>query len=128
MKYLLDSHTFVWLFAKPSLIGNKTKIILSNEESLVYLSIASLWELELKFSKNRFAYSAEELQLAQAQLGVEDLSIRKEHIISSSQVGINHLDPFDLMLCAQARHEKMVLVTADSKLLALFPDSIDARV
>ena len=128
MKYLLDSHIFVWLFAQPHLIGNETKVTLGNIDAQVFVSLASLWELELKYSKRKFAYSAKELQEALVDLGAKELTIRKEHILASSRVGINHTDPFDLMLCAQASSEGMTLVTADKTLLEKLPDSIDARL
>ena len=128
MKYLLDSHVFVWLFAKPSLVGDTTKSLLSNIDSEVFVSLASLWELELKFSKGRFAYSAVKLQKAMNELGVSELVIRRDHILASSSTKIEHTDPFDLMLCAQAKSEGMTLVTADKLLLSAFPDSIDAQL
>jgi PIN domain nuclease of toxin-antitoxin system len=127
MKYLLDSHVLVWLFAKPDLVGASTKSLLSSADSEVFVSLATLWELELKFSKGRFAYSAEVLQEAISDLGVTELTIHKEHILASSLIKIKHTDPFDLMLCAQAKAEGMKLVTADKKLLENVPETIDAR-
>ncbi len=128
MRYLLDSHIFVWLFAKPNLVGDTTKSLLINGDSKVFISLATLWELELKYSKSRFAYSAVELQNAMTDLGVSELTITKEHILASSLTKIEHTDPFDLMLCAQATAENMILVTADQTLLKNFPNSIDAKL
>ncbi len=127
MKYLLDSHIFVWLFAQPHLVGEEAKAVLRSQDAEIFVSLATLWELELKYSKKKFAYSAEELQDAIVSLGVNELSIKKEHILASSLVGINHTDPFDLMLCAQATSEQMVLVTADKALLDSYPNTLDAR-
>jgi PIN domain nuclease of toxin-antitoxin system len=128
MRYLLDSHTFVWLFAKPDLVGSETKSRLAKEDAVVFVSLASIWELELKYSKARFAYSAQKLQRAMVDLGVSELNIIKEHILASSLTKIEHTDPFDLMLCAQAKAEGMTLVTADRTLLEGFADSIDAKL
>jgi len=97
-------------------------------DSEAYVSLATLWELELKFTEGRFAYSAKDLQNAMLDLGVYDLNISKDHILASSLTKIAHTDPFDLMLCAQATAEDMVLVTADQKLLDTYPNSIDARL
>jgi len=128
MKYLLDSHVFVWLFAKHNLVGGTARALLNNSDSEVFVSLATLWELELKHSKGRFAYSAHELQKAMSDLGVSELIIKREHILLSSKAGVKHTDPFDLMLCAQAIAEDMTLVTADQILLKNFPNSIDARL
>jgi PIN domain nuclease of toxin-antitoxin system len=128
MKYLLDSHVFVWLFAKPGLVGDATKSQLKNINSEVFVSLVTLWELELKFSKGRFAYSATMLQDAMSDLGINELTINKGHILASSSTKIEHTDPFDLMLCAQAKAEDMILVTADKALLNSFSNSIDARL
>jgi len=36
--------------------------------------------------------------------------------------------PFDALLLAQAGSEKLTFLTADQKLLAVWPDAVDARL
>lgn len=128
MRYLLDSHVLLWLIAEPYKVGPKTKELLREDNVQALVSLASIWELGLKSKKGKLPINTEQIIKGMSDLGAEILSIKAEHILVFDKVGINYADPFDLMLCAQARHENMILVTADSKLLTLFPDSIDARV
>jgi PIN domain nuclease of toxin-antitoxin system len=128
MKYLVDTHILIWLMVKPELVGVKTRDLLLNDDSIVYFSHASLWELELKYNKGRFPHPIDEIIKSTELLGALGLAITLEHIKSSTKVGIEHTDPFDLMLCAQAKSEGMTLVTADRTLLEGFADSIDAKL
>lgn len=128
MRYLVDSHILLWLMAEPYKLGPLTKKILSEESETVAVSLASLWELGLKYNKGKLQLSAEQVIEGTNALGVEILEIRLEHVLAFNKIIIEHKDPFDLMLCAQATAENMTLVTADRVLLAGFPGSIDARL
>ncbi|MCX6147992.1 MAG: PIN domain-containing protein [Candidatus Kapabacteria bacterium] len=48
MKYLIDTHTFLWFNEINSEISNKAKEIIENIENEIYISIASLWEISIK--------------------------------------------------------------------------------
>ena len=128
MKYLLDSHVLLWLIAEPHKVGPKTIEQLRGSSVEAFVSLASLWELGLKYNKGKLPLNTEQITNGISALGAQFLGIKLEHILAFNEVRVEHSDPFDLMLCAQARSEKMVLVTANSKLLALFPGSIDARI
>lgn len=128
MKYLLDSHVYLWLFAESSKVGPLTKILLSESGTSSYVSLASLWELNLKASKGRLPVSTKDISTGVESLGVDIVEVNMNHIDHLKEVRIEHTDPFDLMLCAQAKAEGMTLVTADQTLLDNFPDSVDARL
>lgn len=128
MKYLLDSHVLLWLIAEPYKVGESTKQLLQNPGSRAYVSLASLWELNLKANKGRLPISADDILEGVRMLGVDIVEIKMQHIESLTSIKFDHLDPFDLMLCAQAQAEGMTLVTADRTLLDNFSDSIDAKL
>jgi len=128
MNYLLDSHVLLWLMAESYKVGPKTKKILSEEFETPSISLASLWELELKYNKGKLPLSIKQVVEGADGLGINIIGIELSHILLSSKTGVKHTDPFDLMLCAQAIAEDMTLVTADQILLKNFPNSIDARL
>jgi PIN domain nuclease of toxin-antitoxin system len=128
MRYLIDSHVLLWLIAESDKIGAVTKKILMNSDSRVYVSLASLWELNLKANKGRLPISSKDILAGTESLGVGIVEVKMQHVEALSKINIDHLDPFDLMLCAQSKSEDMTLVTADQVLLHYFQNSIDARL
>jgi PIN domain nuclease of toxin-antitoxin system len=127
MRYLIDSHVLLWLIAESEKVGSDTKKLLSNSEAQVYVSLASLWELNLKASKGRLPISSEKILEGADQLGVGIVEVQMKHIQALANIKNEHADPFDLLLCAQAKAEGMTLVTADQILLKQFKNSIDAK-
>ncbi len=83
----------------------------------MYISTASLWEVEIKRALGRIEVDIEELttELAQAE-GFNMLDVRPTHVLSLSELPLLHKDPFDRMLVAQAKRERLVLVSRDKQL------------
>ena len=52
MKYLLDTHTFLWLIGGENLSETVRKIFLDNNNQ-IYLSAASYWEICSKVGLNK---------------------------------------------------------------------------
>lgn len=124
--FLLDSHTFLWWLQEPHKLGPKTKKILQEED--LSISIATIWELALKFRKKKLKFSPQRLLSGIAELDATLLAINSEHIINLDDQKLAHKDPFDLMLAAQAQTENLMLITADGLLLDLrLPFVINAK-
>jgi PIN domain nuclease of toxin-antitoxin system len=84
----------------------------------VTASVANLWELCLKAEKPE-ALLADPLRWWDkyiTRLGVPALSIRAAHVIALGSLPPIHKDPFDRILVAQAKVEKIPLVTKDAHL------------
>ena len=45
MRYLLDSHTFLWYISGSSKLSSKAKNIIDDIQNELMMSIASLWEI-----------------------------------------------------------------------------------
>ena len=125
MKYLLDSHTYVWLLVASENVGSDAKNVLSASDAEVFVSTASLWELSLKVAKGKLNLTSEQLFEGLEALGVETLSINTDHIKAYGEVRLPHSDPFDTVLCAQAQAEDMKLATADRVLIENYKNSLD---
>jgi PIN domain nuclease of toxin-antitoxin system len=116
MRLLLDSHVFVWLLFDADRVGPETRKRIG-AAAAVYVSSASLWELALKYGKQRFPHPPDDLVAGLDALHVEELPVLGRHLVRLPDVALAHRDAFDAVLVAQTLAEEATLVTADSALL-----------
>jgi PIN domain nuclease of toxin-antitoxin system len=116
MKLLLDTHVLLWALTDPQEIdaGARGKII--SPENLVYMSLASLWELQIKESIGKLKLPKDFFDLLEPA-GFEPLPVLLGHIKALRRLPLIHRDPFDRILVAQAKSEGITLVTRDPEIL-----------
>lgn len=125
MDLLLDTHTFIWFDLTPDKLSPTVLEALLSESSQLYLSIASLWEMQIKLQLDKLSLEAglvETVGKHQAQNGLRLLEIKPEHVFSLGDLPNHHRDPFDRMLIAQAKAEGYQLVTKDEHIHAYSAD------
>jgi PIN domain nuclease of toxin-antitoxin system len=123
MKLLLDTHAFIWMFDEPERLSPKAHTLLSDGNNDLFLSVASVWEMQIKiqFGKLRFTVPLRELVESQRQTnGVQVLPVELEHVLALDALPAHHRDPFDRLLVAQANVEGAFLVSRDP-LLSSYP-------
>ena len=117
MKVLLDTHVFLWaILDDPRLSEVHAKEFLNSENEL-FLSTASFWESIIKsgLGKLPLPRPAAKFLLKEMQRNrVSMLPILSSHLIELETIPPVHRDPFDRMLVAQARSERMLLLSEDS--------------
>ena len=118
MNLLLDSHAFVWMHEQPHKLSVKVASEILNPANQIYLSAASVWELQIKIALGKFKFNdtftnviAEELQTN----GLQILPVNLSHALYLENLPLHHKDPFDRLLISQAIVENMILVSADPK-------------
>ncbi len=116
MRYLLDSHVFLWLLYDPDRLSVSLVKKLEQAQELL-VSTASIWELSIKHQKGALAYKPEKFISNITNLGATDLPVLLSHVQMLEKVNLPQKDPFDKMLIAQALSEGLTLVTADRQLL-----------
>jgi PIN domain nuclease of toxin-antitoxin system len=57
MSLLLDSHTFVWWHEEPHKLSKTAFAEISNPTNELFLSAASVWELQIKIQIGKFNFS-----------------------------------------------------------------------
>ncbi len=120
---LLDTHIFLWwLFDDPKLPPG-IKGFVKDRNNAVFVSAASVWEIATKFRLGKLPDAAEIAKNVPA--GFESMPVTAEHAQLAGAWDFSNRDPFDRMLAAQARLEKMPLATVDI-LLKDFPVEIFA--
>lgn len=115
MKFLLDTHTFLWFIDDSPQLSQKGKALLEANNALL-LSIASLWEIAIKLSLGKLTVKMPTEVLMTQQLTCNDidvLPITVAHLLVVSTLPLHHRDPFDRLLIAQAIVEQTPIVSAD---------------
>lgn len=116
---LLDTHIFLWwLFDDPKLSASLRSTI-SDTEQLIFISSASVWEVATKYRLGKLPQAetvASNLPYWIDQAGFTPLPISPEHAQLAGSWKQEHRDPFDRMLAAQSKLEKIALATVDSAL------------
>lgn len=117
MRFLLDTHTFLWLVEGDSVqLSERVQQLLQDEETIAILSIASLWELAIKSSIGKLTLSlpfAEYVQRYILDAETEILPILPAHTVGVSHLSFHHRDPFDRVLIAQSLVENIPIISRD---------------
>jgi len=116
MKFLLDTHVFLWMAAEPEKISEKARVCIMNADNTLYLSMVSLWEMQIKTQLGKLALDVplDELwRRQQIEADIMLLPTREEHVWELGNLPQLHRDPFDRLLIAQAQYENLSLISAD---------------
>lgn len=130
MKYLIDTHTFLWFISGSSKLSATAKQSISNSNNEIVLSIASLWEISIKTSLNKLEISGSYESVIQdvINFNIEILSINFLHTLYQSKLPLYHRDPFDRMIISQAKAEGFNLISGDQMLDHYFLDGDIKRI
>ena len=117
MRLLLDTHAVIWWFiGNPRLPASIRELIYANAGE-VFISAASAFEVALKVRRGGLP-EAERLSRHFQEMsddeGFHSLSVTVEHALKAGSLPIEHRDPFDRLLIAQAITENMALVSNES--------------
>ena len=94
MKLLLDTHILLWVLSDAAQLPQKVRRLLENEENEVYYSLASLWEIQIKYLAHpgQMSFTAEQVAGYCSESGFYRLPIREEHIFClRNQIGRAHV-------------------------------------
>jgi PIN domain nuclease of toxin-antitoxin system len=120
VRLLLDTHALIWWATLDRRLSPKAKKAIARQESEVHVSAASAWEIATKSRLGKLEWPPEAGSLRDYVVGQGflPLPISVEHAERAGQLAIEHRDPFDRMLIAQAQSENLLLVSNE----ALFDD------
>ena len=119
MKYLLDTHAFLWFVSDDSRLSPRARSIIKDRNKEVYFSAASAWEMSIKIRLGRLTIEEELEPFIVKQLAENNfstLSITVLHSLYTSKLPEIHKDPFDRMIIAQSRLENMSLISKDKNI------------
>jgi len=123
MRYLLDTHTFLWMDNNPAQLSPAAALLIQDSANALWLSIASVWEMQIKvqLGKLKLPLPLPTMIERQHQTNrVDLLPIALPHIVGLSDLPAHHKDPFDRMIVSQAITEGMRVISGDSQ-IARYP-------
>ncbi len=118
MNLLIDSHTFAWWRDEPRKLSPVAFAEISNPNNDIFLSVVTVWELQIKIALNKFAIKGglqNTVNDEQQNNGFQILPVELSHALYLENLPLHHKDPFDRLLISQAIVENMTLVTADAE-------------
>jgi PIN domain nuclease of toxin-antitoxin system len=117
MKLLLDTHVLIWSAANPERLSERVTSLLNDTSNSWVMSIASIWEIQIKLQTGKLTINALLPELVESQQQNNDaqiLSIDVSHIYALNILPNHHRDPFDRILIAQAMVENIPLLSIDA--------------
>ena len=98
-------------------MSERARTILNHEED-VFLSLTTLWEIAIKktISKLELNKTTTQLQELCERAGIQILPIDAKYFDTIQNLPRIHGDPFDRLIIATAKEERLVIVTDDEKI------------
>jgi PIN domain nuclease of toxin-antitoxin system len=114
VRLLLDTHALLWWLAGDARLPAAARDAVADEGNAVFVSAASAWEVATKHRLGKLPGAgplAVDFAREVRRQGFAELPITLAHAQVAGALPGDHRDPFDRLLVAQAREEKMALVT-----------------
>jgi PIN domain nuclease of toxin-antitoxin system len=124
MKYLLDTHTWIWWNMVPSNLSRKVKALITDPSHYLELLLSAIspWEFCKLLEKKRIAISCDPQEWVTQALDMPKLRLvpLSPSIAYRSTVlpAPFHDDPADQIIVASARQESATIITKDQRILS----------
>jgi PIN domain nuclease of toxin-antitoxin system len=115
-KILLDTHTLIWWAEDDERLPASARKIITAAKNHIFISVVSIWEMAIKARLGKLDLRSSPRNYVNAIRADNDFStiaIEAEHAASVYELPLHHHDPFDRLLIAQAKVEKMIVVSND---------------
>ncbi len=117
MKYLLDTHTFLWAIGQSNDLPEKVIKELKNPNNEVYVSAITFWEISIKVRIKKLdlgGIQIEDLITFAEKMDFQVIDLTPEEASIYVNLAENtHNDPFDRMLIWQCIRRNMTIVSKD---------------
>lgn len=117
MRFLLDTHAFIWWFQGNTRLPRPARRLIADESNDVFVSAATAWEIATKHRLGKLP-DAEALALdipsAIARQKFEELPVTVAEGVRAGELPGPLRDPFDRMLIAQALTRDLVVVSNET--------------
>ena len=117
MRYLLDTHAFLWFINDAPELSQQAKSIIEDGSHELELSIASIWEMAIKVSIGKLSIQLPFATFIEQQLQINQirtLAIAFRHAAYIATMPPHHRDPFDRLIIAQAQIEQIPIIGVDA--------------
>jgi len=116
---LIDSNVLVWWLAEPARLTKAVHELISDPETQIIVSEATVWEISNKIHAGRLRSVGESIHALLEELAAQDMAlllITLSQIKRTTTLPLHHQDPFDRLLIAQAMERQIPLIASDAKI------------
>lgn len=116
MRFLLDTHVWLWVVCAPERLGDQARKVLEAADNELLLSAASVWEISIKVGLGKLTLPEPPDRFVPSRMArdrIAALPVTVRHALAVANLPSVHRDPFDRMLVAQAKTEDTPILTAD---------------
>jgi PIN domain nuclease of toxin-antitoxin system len=124
VRYLLDTHVWLWSLAVPDKLSRRVRKLLTQTKHEGWLSPISVWEVLVLAERGRVRLDDEPrrwIREALARTPLNEAPLGHEVALRSREVALPHDDPADRFLVATALVYELTFVTADERILGARP-------
>ena len=102
MKCLLGTPALLLWLADDPRLGPSARAVIADPANDILVSVVSLWEIVVKMRAGKLEADIREIADAVEQARFGHLGVGIPHLLTLAGLPINHRDPFDHLLLAQA--------------------------
>jgi PIN domain nuclease of toxin-antitoxin system len=116
VKYLVDTHVFLWALRSPGELSDHAGSILADPDAELLISVVVPWEIAIKSGTGRLKNTEGILAGFERLMdagGFRVLETSIKHVIQSGALPLHHKDPFDRLLIAQALDLNLPVLSND---------------
>lgn len=128
MRYLLDTHTFLWTYGRSKRLPERIRLTIEDGQSEIFVSAITFWEIAIKLRAGRLNIGgkrASDLISDARKMDFRLIALDPEEAAShQSLTEDTHFDPFDRMLIWQAISRKLTLISGDREFEQFKPDGL----
>jgi PIN domain nuclease of toxin-antitoxin system len=125
MKFLLDTHVFLWSFSNTSELSKKVIKFLKDPGNEIFISSVTLWEIAIKTRIGKLAIEGttiDQLPAIIARLRYSQITLSPEDALSYVHLAeATHKDPFDRMLIWQSINRNLTMISKDAEFPKFVP-------
>jgi len=123
MKYLLDTHIFLWYIENDIRLDKKFYNIIEDSTNEIYLSVVAVWELIIKASIGKFKCDLSIIDFSNKYCALHN--IRLIDLIIEDLHGLEYLpliqkDPFDRLMIVQSKNRNIIFISDDTFVKSYF--------
>jgi PIN domain nuclease of toxin-antitoxin system len=118
LRLLLDTHTLLWTLLDSDKLSTNARSAIASDSAELIISAVSAMEISLKYRLGKLSEATPFLRNGQLALEGFDFSplvITLDHAGFAGSLDIDHKDPFDRLLIAQAQIENIALISNEEK-------------
>ena len=121
MRFLLDTHIWIWAASRPEKLSRAVRRQIENPRNELYLSPVSIWEAGVLYRRGKLRMKEsfpEWLDRFLTRMPVLEAPFNFAAGTEAARIQLPESDPGDVFLAATASALNLTLVTGDPQLLA----------